>query len=158
MKINNSQLKTLDIKLISLVSKDFINRFPLSKYNNLAGIISALGGNIVYKDFLKNSYNNKTLEVTKKGQFNIYIHVSCSFYSFAWSLCHELGHYVLHYLYQNFDNDDDLSSIKVNTPTANLEADIFAKKLISAYNLNLVPVSTRTKTISEGEDRKIFAY
>lgn len=148
--------KPLDANAITIISKDFVNRFPLSKYNSLAGIISALGGKLIYKNFLKDAYSDNVLEVTRKGDFTIYINVNCSFYTFAWTLCHGLGRYVLHYLYLNKENSD----YTVDCETANREAIVFANILLSSYKLSPAPKSEKIATNKDNtrnNNNKVFA-
>lgn len=68
--------------------------------SELEAIVEGMGGKVTYQDFweLDNS-SSGSIRVKKEGEFEIFLGMHTSPDRDRFTICHEIGHYVLHYLY-----------------------------------------------------------
>lgn len=68
--------------------------------SELEVIVEGIGGKVTYQDFweLDNS-SSGSIRVEKEGKFEIFLGMHTSQDRDRFTICHEIGHYVLHYLY-----------------------------------------------------------
>lgn len=84
---------------INKFSKEVIKHFNYHPGDELLSIVKTLGGRINYDDLwgLKKS-NSGSLVIEKHGDFKIVLANHNSWLRDRFTICHELGHYFLHYL------------------------------------------------------------
>ncbi|MFZ2301823.1 MAG: ImmA/IrrE family metallo-endopeptidase [Gallionella sp.] len=69
--------------------------------SDLQPIVEGMGGKVTYQDFweLDNSASG-SIRVEQEGEFEIFLGMHTSQDRDRFTICHEIGHYVLHYLYR----------------------------------------------------------
>lgn len=96
--------------------------------DDLAQLVSRIGGHISYRDFWGNS-DSGSLEVDNINSFRIYLAADTSPERDRFTIAHELGHYVLHFLWPNRDGQSVIKKLKANrygSDRAEWEANWFA--------------------------------
>lgn len=96
---------------------------------DLLGPLAELGGKVHYAEFgsLEES-DSGSLLVHGEGNFDIYISVNTSRTRDRFTMAHELGHYILHFLYsrQRFGRPEALQAMRYGHDRAEWEANWFA--------------------------------
>jgi Zn-dependent peptidase ImmA (M78 family) len=95
---------------------------------DLGFIIKSIGGNILYRDFWSDS-DSGSLKVDAENNFQIYVANDTSLERDRFTIAHELGHYVLHYLWPNRTPGNGPLKLKANrygSDRAEWEANWFA--------------------------------
>lgn len=86
---------------ISSIAKDFSEFVDYRPGGNLKELVSRLGGTITYHDFWGgNSPSSGSIEI-KGDDIEIRLALDTGPLRDRFTIAHELGHYVLHYLYPN---------------------------------------------------------
>ena len=67
--------------------------------DSVSAFIGSLGGKIEYVDFLEENSQAESLHVDSKGDFTVFLPVHTTLERDNFTLAHELGHYILHYLW-----------------------------------------------------------
>ena len=115
---------------------------------NLKDLVSEIGGEVKFKDFwAEGSSEGGSLEVREKDDFTIFVPFDTSELRDRFTIAHELGHYVLHYLWQvqiKEKPDFKLRASRYGSDRAEWEANWFA----SAF---LLPEGKFREVIAEGQ-------
>jgi Zn-dependent peptidase ImmA (M78 family) len=115
---------------------------------DLQALVYNMGGEVKLKDFwAEGSSEGGSLEVRKRDDFTIYVPFDTSEVRDRFTIAHELGHYILHYLwYVQVKNEDDfkLRASRYGSDRAEWEANWFA----SAF---LLPEQSFRKAFEEGK-------
>lgn len=102
-------------------------------HGHIKKAVEALGGRIVYQDF-EGLYESDSgsLEVYGPGNLEIRISTNTSVKRDRFTIAHEIGHYVLHFLYQNAQgrNLASLVATRYGSDKAEWEANWFAASFL----------------------------
>jgi len=114
---------------INKFSKDLIKHFNYNPGDDLLPIVQALGGCIIYDDLwgLKES-NSGSIVIEKPSDFRIILANHTSQLRDRFTICHELGHYFLHYLLP--DKKDPMRAARYGQNQAETEANWFAASFL----------------------------
>lgn len=81
--------------------------------SDLEKVISAQGGKIAYQDiFNLDSSCDGSIQIENDNDFTIYLANHTSETRDRFTICHELGHYALHYLYNKHVNEHPIKGLK----------------------------------------------
>jgi Zn-dependent peptidase ImmA (M78 family) len=118
------------------LSKDSVERLAESVANQLgyepggdiAEIVKKLGGSIDYKDFWDENTDSGSTEIRSEGNFTIYLSWDTSQTRDRFTMAHELGHYIVHYLWPNKQgaNTGPVKAMRYGSDRAEWEANWFA--------------------------------
>ncbi|MBD9359905.1 ImmA/IrrE family metallo-endopeptidase [Methylomonas fluvii] len=114
---------------INNFSKAVTKHFSYNPGDDLLPIIQALGGCIIYDDLwdLKES-NSGSIVIEKPGDFRVILANHTSQLRDRFTICHELGHYFLHYLLP--DKETPMRAARYGQNRAETEANWFAASFL----------------------------
>jgi Zn-dependent peptidase ImmA (M78 family) len=126
-----THLQRIDVEAIADMA---IAHFKLKPGDNLDGLVSSLGGKIQYStgESLLNS-DSGSLIVHGEKKFEIHLSLNTSLIRDRFTVAHEVGHYVLHFLYQQQANGLEIKNLKAaryGTGEVEWEANWFAAALL----------------------------
>jgi predicted transcriptional regulator len=98
IKANPSNLSK---KSVSSLAEMVAKEIGYNKHKNISKSISDLGGEIIIRDFWESNEKTGSLEVNGIGKFKIYIPEHTSIERDRFTIAHELGHYIVHYVYKH---------------------------------------------------------
>lgn len=102
-------------KSVYSLAESVAKQISFAEDRDIEKAVSQLGGEILYKDFWDPNLNDSgSLEVDSDGRFRIYISTTTSIRRDKFTIAHELGHYVLHYLWPKKKANKDMPPIRVN--------------------------------------------
>ena len=122
---------------------------------DLHEIVAKLGGRVSYRDFWSDS-DSGSLVVESPNDFVIFIAENTSHERDQFTIAHELGHYVLHYLWPARDSEAPAGKMKANrygSDRAEWEANWFAAAfLMPEEDFHRSFLTTRGDFVSLAED------
>lgn len=83
---------------IMSIGEEVAKAFSYTNDFNIERVVEELGGRIVLNDFWDNSARTGSLEVNSLRDFEIFIPNHTNHERDRFTIAHELGHYILHYL------------------------------------------------------------
>ena len=93
----------LDMKSVFQIAERAADDFGYSEHNNIYQTITDLGGQVFAKDFwAEGSSEGGSLVVRAEDDFTIFVPNDTSLERDKFTIAHELGHYVLHYLWPRY--------------------------------------------------------
>lgn len=115
--------------------------------DDLIPIVSKLGGGVSYKDFWRlDAGDSGSLEIESDGKFTIFVAANTSSLRDRFTIAHELGHFILHFLWRNANSDDKIkcmNATRYGSDRAEWEANWFAaaflmpsQEFTELYNLH----------------------
>jgi Zn-dependent peptidase ImmA (M78 family) len=113
---------------IMSIAEKAAEAFSYTKDFNIERIVEKLGGRVFFNDFWENSAKTGSLVVTSVRNFEIFIPSHTTHERDRFTIAHELGHYILHYL-PNADprNGDEKFQIdRYGESRVEVEANLFA--------------------------------
>ena len=85
---------------VSRIAENIASQLNYSAGKDLYDLVEGMGGTIAYKDFWSEGLGaSGSLEVRSEDDFTIYVPFDSSELRDRFTIAHELGHYVLHYLW-----------------------------------------------------------
>ncbi|MQX36872.1 ImmA/IrrE family metallo-endopeptidase [Roseospira navarrensis] len=95
---------------------------------NLEDIVEKLGGDIQYKDFWNENTDSGSTEIRGERDFTIFLSWDTSQTRDRFTLAHELGHYVLHFLWPNRNGEitGPVKALRYGSDRTEWEANWFA--------------------------------
>src|SRR5208282_6481024 len=94
-------------KILS-IAEEAAKAFSYTEDFNIERVVEELGGRIFLNDFWENSAKTGSLVVGALRNFDIFVPSHTTHERDRFTIAHELGHYILHYL-PNVDPRDDTS-------------------------------------------------
>jgi len=96
---------------VQKLAEDIATQLEYQPAGDLEPILKRLGGRLVIKDFwdLENT-DSGSIEIDGPGKFDIYVSNLTSALRDRFTIAHEIGHYVLHYLYPR-KNGEELTKV-----------------------------------------------
>lgn len=113
---------------VSRIAEDVAEMLEYRPGGALEPIVQSLGGRIEYVDVSENDANYGSIRISPDG-FLISLPLDSGPMRDRFTLAHEIGHYVLHYLYQNNVHAAGITHLKANrygSDQAEWEANWFA--------------------------------
>lgn len=99
MKITEAKPSKLSKRSISLIGEIFSRKTGYIEDKNIIQTIGKMGGTIEVKDFWDKKEKSGSLEVSNIKKFKIFVPRHTSLERDRFTIAHELGHYVIHYLF-----------------------------------------------------------
>lgn len=94
----------LQKEAVSSLAEDVAQRLGYAPGDNVHETAEKLGGTISYRDIWAEDADDGSLVVEKIGKFEIFLPATTSLERDRFTIAHELGHYVLHYLLPHDSN------------------------------------------------------
>jgi len=116
-------------KAIHEMGEDVAKSLGYTPGNDLEPIVKNLGGDITYQSLVDLEFSSSgSIEVLNDGEFHIFLAAHTSELRDRYTIGHELGHYVLHFLYPraNGDKIDQLRAARYGSGLVEYEANWFA--------------------------------
>lgn len=100
---------------------------------DLGAVLTALGGRLAYKDFWDiNSTDSGSIRVDGPADFEIFVSSTTSGARDRFTIAHEIGHYILHYLYPRTQGKtiDKMYATRYGSEREEWEANWFAASFL----------------------------
>jgi Zn-dependent peptidase ImmA (M78 family) len=123
---SNASPSNLSKDAVSKIAEHFSGELGYSKNKNIFKCVSKIGGKIKVKDFWESDSKSGSLYVRSVGDFDIFIPGHTSAERDTFTVAHELGHYVLHFLFKKDSVNVPLKADRYGTGRVEWEANWFA--------------------------------
>ncbi|WP_077930992.1 ImmA/IrrE family metallo-endopeptidase [Acetobacter persici] len=152
--LNPSNLSKSDVYEIARM---FAEKFKLSSGEDLRQIVQKMNGTIEVGASFEDNDASGTLFINKNGSFSISIPDHTSIERDRFTIAHEIGHYILHYIFnEEYKNEECYTANRSGSSRIEWEANWFASELLmpekefrAAYddlNKNLYEISKKFGT------------
>lgn len=138
VKLRESTMREYSLAAPSNLSRESVGRIAeklsrelsYSKSGDVRECVSLIGGKVKVKDFWETDEKTGSLIVRDIGDFVIYIPGHTSIERDNFTIAHELGHYVLHCLYQQDDVELPMVADRYGSGRVEWEANWFAASFL----------------------------
>jgi len=122
---------------IQKIATDLSRKLDAYKTENLHKIVEELGGKIKYVKSSDLSEKNESIDIRPDGKFVIKLPSNTSTKRDRFTIAHELGHYLLHYVYKNKTGqkiEGEAFATRYGSDRAEWEANWFAAAFLMPKN------------------------